>query len=192
MLKAGLVYEGEFEETELGTPQGGVVSPILGNIYLNELDEFIANKYESLSPRERRKVEIPCYIVRYADDAVILCRSQEHAELLKAQVAKFLQEKLRLQLSAEKTLVTHADDGFDFLGFNIRRWTRQGKTRVLAKPSRKAIQRFRKTLAKDSNALQIAPGTAAIALLNKKIRGFAEYFRRGNAKDTFLTLDYYL
>lgn len=192
MLKAGLVYEGEFEETELGTPQGGVVSPILGNIYLNELDRFIGSKYEFLSPYERSKSEIPCYIVRYADDAVILCRSKEHAELLKAQAAQFLQEQLRLQLSAEKTFVTHADEGFDFLGFNIRRWTRQGKTRVLAKPSRKAIQRFRNTLAKDSKALQIAPGTAAIALLNKKNRGFAEYFRRGNAKDTFLTLDYYL
>ncbi len=192
MLKAGLVYEGEFEDTELGTPQGGVASPILGNIYLSELDEFIASKYESLSPRERRKAAIPCYIVRYADDAVILCRSKEHAETLKAEIAEFLSNTLKLQLSAEKTLVTHADKGFDFLGFNIRRWKRQGKERVLAKPSRKAIQRFRSTMAKDSRAFWMAPGAAAVATLNRKIRGFAEYFRRGNAKDTFLTLDYYV
>ncbi|GMA60412.1 group II intron reverse transcriptase/maturase [Alicyclobacillus fastidiosus] len=192
MLKAGLVYEGEFEETELGTPQGGIVSPLLGNVYLNELDEFIANKYEYLSPRERRKAQIPCYIVRYADDAVILCRSKEHAEILKEEVAQFLNEKLRLQLSAEKTLITHADAGLDFLGFNIRRWKRQGQERVLVKPSRKSIQRFKRMMAKDSRAFWMAPGPAVVATLNRKIRGFAEYFRRGNSKDTFLTLDSYL
>ncbi|WP_206923081.1 group II intron reverse transcriptase, partial [Alicyclobacillus suci] len=71
-------------------------------------------------------------------------------------------------------------------------WKRQGKERVLAKPSRKAIQRFRSTMAKDSRAFWMAPGAAVVATLNRKIRGFAEYFRRGNAKDTFLTLDYYL
>ena len=192
MLKAGLVYEGEFEETDLGTPQGGVVSPILGNLYLNELDEFIGNKYEFLSPRERRTASIPCYTVRYADDAVILCRSKEHAETLKKEVEEFLSNNLKLQLSAEKTLVTHADAGFDFLGFNIRRWRRQGTERVLVKPSRKALQRFKSTIARDSRALQIAPGTAAIALLNKKIRGFAEHFRRGNTKEIFLSLDHYI
>ncbi|MDG6913607.1 MAG: group II intron reverse transcriptase/maturase [Nitrososphaerota archaeon] len=192
MLKAGLVYKGEFEETELGTPQGGVVSPILGNVYLNEMDEFIASKYEYLSPRARKKAPIPCYIVRYADDAVILCRSEEHAEMLKGEISEFLRDTLKLQLSAEKTLVTHADAGFDFLGFNIRRWKRQGRYRVLAKPSRKAIQRFKSTMAKDSRAFLMAPGTAVVAMLNRKIRGFAEYFRRGNAKETFDTLDYYL
>ncbi|MFX4300936.1 group II intron reverse transcriptase/maturase [Alicyclobacillus tolerans] len=192
MLKAGLVYAGEFEGTELGTPQGGVASPILGNIYLNELDEFIANKYEYLSPRDRRKATIPCYIVRYADDAVILCRSKEHAETLKAEIAEYLSNTLKLQLSEQKTLVTHADKGFDFLGFNIRRWKRQGKERVLAKPSHKAIQRFKSTMAKDSRAFLGAPGAAVISNLNRKIRGFAEYFRRGNAKESFAALDYYL
>jgi len=192
MLKAGLVYEGVYEETESGTPQGGIASPILGNIYLSELDEFIANKYEHLSPRARSKAPIPCFIVRYADDAVILCKSKEHAEILKVEVAEFLREHLHLQLSEEKTLVTHADDGFDFLGFNIRRWKRQGQWNVLVKPSRKAIQKFKGNMARDSRALQTLPGVDAIAILNGKIRGFAEYFRRGNSKDTFLELDYYL
>lgn len=192
MLKAGLVYEGVYEETEFGTPQGGVASPILGNIYLNELDEFIASKYEHLSPYERRKAEIPCFIIRYADDAVILCRTKEHAETLKAEIAEFLREHLHLQLSEEKTLVTHADDGFDFLGFNIRRWKRQDQWNGLVKPSRKAIQKFKGSMAKDSRAIQTMPGASAIDLLNGKIRGFAEYFRRGNAGDAFHALDYYL
>ncbi|WDL97180.1 group II intron reverse transcriptase/maturase [Alicyclobacillus sp. ALC3] len=192
MLKAGLVYEGEFQRTELGTPQGGIVSPLLANVYLNELDDFIANKYEFLLPRERRKAPIPCYIVRYADDAVILCRSKEHAEALKSEVAEFLHDKLKLELSAEKTLVTHADTGFDFLGFNIRRWKRKGKERFLTKPSRKAIQRFKRTMSKDSRVFSMAPGAAVVANLNRKIRGSAEYFRRRNAKDTFASLDYYL
>jgi RNA-directed DNA polymerase len=192
MLKAGMVYEGVFEETESGTPQGGIASPILGNIYLNELDIFIASKYEHLSPYERRKATVPCFIVRYADDAVILCRTKEHAEALKTEVAEFLREHLHLQLSEEKTLVTHVDDGFDFLGFNIRRWKRQGRWNVLVRPSRKAIQKFKENMARDSRALQTTSGVSAIGILNGKIRGFAEYFRRGNSKDTFLELDYYL
>ena len=176
----------------LGTPQGGIVSPILGNIYLNELDQFIASKYEYLTPYQRTKAPIPCFIVRYADDAVVLCKTQEHAEILKAEIAAFLQEHLHLQLSEEKTLITHADRGFDFLGFNIRRWKRQGKAKVLARPSRKTVQRFKTSIARDSRALQNAPGVQAIAILNSKIRGFAEYYRRANSKDTFFALDYYV
>lgn len=130
--------------------------------------------------------------MRYADDAVVLCRSKEHAEFLKGEVAEFLRDRLKLQLSSEKTMVTHADTGFDFLGFNIRRWKRQGRERVLVKPSRKAVQRFKRTMAKDSRAFWMAPGATVITMLNRKIRGFAQYFRRGNAKETFETLDYYL
>lgn len=192
MLKAGLVYKGEFDETELGTPQGGVVSPILGNIYLNELDQFIADKYEALPPWERRKAPIPCFIVRYADDAVVLCKNKEHAEILKEEIAQFLRDKLKLQLSTEKTLVTHIDTGFDFLGFHIRRWMRQGIGRVLVTPSRKSIERFKRTMANETRALLGAPGVVVVAKLNSKIRGFVEYHRRGNAKQVFATLDHYL
>ena len=88
--------------------------------------------------------------------------------------------------------MTHVDDGFDFLGFNIRRWKRQDQWNVLIKPSRKAIQKFKGSMAKDSRAIQTMPGASAIAILNSKIRGFAEYFRRGNARDAFHALDYYL
>lgn len=192
MLGAGLVYKGEFQETDLGTPQGGLASPLLGNIYLTELDRYIADMYENLGQRERTKAAIPCFIIRYADDAVILCKSRGHAEEIKHKVDSFLRETLKLTLSVEKTLITHVNDGIDFLGFHIKRWMRQGIYRVLVKPSQKAITKFKRMMSRESKAILSLPGTVAIALLNSKIRGFAEYFRRGNAKEVFGILDYYL
>lgn len=192
MLKAGLIHEGEFQETDFGTPQGGLCSPLLANIYLTELDKFVSQFYESRSPWERKKAELPCFMIRYADDAVILCKTKRDAEELKEKIQQFLQDTLQLELSAEKTLVTHADNGFDFLGFNIKRWKRQGIRKVLVKPSRKAIQKFKRTMSRDSKQLLSLPGETAIKMLNAKIRGFAEYFRRGNAKEVFGDIDHFL
>lgn len=192
MLKAGLVYEGEFQETDLGTPQGGLCSPLLANIYLTELDNFVSSLYENRSPWERTKAELPCFIIRYADDAVILCKTKQDAEKLKDRIRQFLKDDLQLELSAEKTLVTHVDEGFDFLGFNIKRWKRQNIRKVLVKPSRKAIQKFKRTMSRDSKILLSLPGKEAIIILNAKIRGFAEYFRRGNSKEVFRDIDHFL
>jgi RNA-directed DNA polymerase len=192
MLEAGLVYDGEFHETDLGVPQGGIVSPLLGNIYLTELDNFISGLYECHTKWGRSKAQIPCFIIRYADDAVILCKSKEDAEILKEMITLFLGESLQLELSVEKTLVTHVDKGFDFLGFNIRRWKRQNMRKVLVKPSRKAVQKFKQTVSRDSKMLLSLPGIEAIKGLNAKIRGFAEYFRRGNSKEVFRDIDHYL
>ncbi|OPH48006.1 group II intron reverse transcriptase/maturase [Paenibacillus ferrarius] len=192
MLEAGLVYDGEFHETSLGVPQGGIVSPLLGNIYLTELDNFISGLYECHNQWRRSKAPIPCFIIRYADDAVILCKSKEDAETLKEMITLFLRESLQLELSAEKTLISQVDKGFDFLGFNIRRWRRQNMRKVLVKPSRKAIQKFKQTLSRDSKMLLSLPGIEVIKGLNAKIRGFAEYFRRGNSKEVFRYVDHYL
>ncbi len=192
MLNAGLLHNGEFQETEMGTPQGSLCSPLLANVYLTELDQFIANLYENRTDWARRKSDLPCFIIRYADDAVILCKTQADAERLKEKVRRFLQDNLKLELSAEKTLVTHVDSGFDFLGFNIRRWRRQDKQMVLVKPSRKAIQKFKRIMSRDSKMLRHLPGETAIQMLNVKIRGFAEYFRRGNSKEIFRDIDNFL
>ncbi|UQZ85402.1 Group II intron-encoded protein LtrA [Paenibacillus konkukensis] len=192
MLKAGFIHDGEFQVTDLGTPQGGLCSPLLANVYLTELDQFIANLYENRTDWARKKSSLPCFIIRYADDAVIMCKTQADAEELKEKVRLFLQDNLKLELSAGKTLVTHVDNGFDFLGFNIKRWKRQGRQMVLVKPSRKAIQKFKRTMSRDSKMLLYLPGEIAIKKLNAKIRGFAEYFRRGNAKKIFRDIDHYL
>jgi len=192
MLESGMIYEGQFQETNLGTPQGGIVSPLLGNVYLTELDQFVSNLYENLTPSNRKKAEIPCFIVRYADDAVILCKSRQDAETLKERISQYLSQILHLELSADKTLITHVDDGFDFLGFQIKGWKRQGIRRVLVKPSSKAIQKFKRTMSRETKLFFSLSGVEVISILNQKIRGFAEYFRRGNAKEVFTQLDYYL
>lgn len=193
-LKAGVLEDGAFTVTEEGTPQGGILSPLLGNIYLNELDWFVAHKYETIPTMwARRKQPYGCFICRYADDFVLLVRgSREDAEALKAEVADFLRNALRLELSAEKTLITHVDDGFDFLGFHIRRYHRDQRTAILATPSKKAQTKFRQRIRELTSEVGLHHGNLWILDLNAFLAGWAEYFRRGNSKRTFSKLDYIL
>lgn len=189
-LKAGALEDGSFAATEEGTPQGGILSPLLGNIYLNELDWFVARKYKSMHNYWRKKQPYGCFICRYADDFVILVRgSQEDAEALKAEVASFLREHLHLELSMEKTLVTHVDEGFDFLGFNIRRFERHGKKAVLARPSKKAQDRFRHQVGELTREVARKGSSLWILDLNAYLAGWAEYYRRGSSKRVFAKLD---
>jgi RNA-directed DNA polymerase len=101
MLKAGFSHNGEFQETDIGTPQGSLCSPLLANIYLTVLDRFIANLYENRTDWARKKSELPCFIIRYADDAVILCKAKADAEELKEKVSLFLRDNLKLELSSD-------------------------------------------------------------------------------------------
>ncbi|WP_373278607.1 reverse transcriptase/maturase family protein, partial [Alicyclobacillus shizuokensis] len=152
MLKAGALEDLRFYETESGTPQGGIVSPLLANIYMHELDQFISGQYEAVASRPqrarlaRRGVLIPCSIVRYADDFVVLVRgTEQQAQTLKQAIATFLREALHMDLSVEKTLVTHITSGFDFLGYTIRaiRGKRDGRAKVIMRPSKRSVDRYR-------------------------------------------------
>jgi len=187
MLKAGVMEELHWYDSEEGTPRGGIISPLLANIYLHELDYFIAAKYENLTFSRRKKAPLRLFICRYADDFVILIKgTKEQAEAVKQEVAVFLQEKLRLELSDTKTLVTPVERGFDFLGFNIRKYQRG----TLVKPSKKAIIKLMdkvRQITKEYLATNINLG---IMELNYALRGFGEYYRRVSAKDTFGKLDH--
>src|SRR5437867_134845 len=124
-LRAGVMEHQLFKDTRLGTPQGGILSPLLANVYLHELDRYM-EKYTALPTREktaRRTRGLANYVyVRYADDFVILSNgTRAQAEAMREEVKNFLASDLRLTLSMEKTKVTHLNDGFDFLGFTIRR-----------------------------------------------------------------------
>ncbi|MCL5612166.1 MAG: group II intron reverse transcriptase/maturase, partial [Chloroflexi bacterium] len=124
MLKAGLMEDGLFQHTEEGTPQGGILSPLLANIYLHQFDLWWWEKYGKLSPYEkakRRKAGIGnCILTRYADDFILLCNgTKAEAEKIRAEARQVLWEKLQLKLSLEKTHITHATDGFDFLGYHL-------------------------------------------------------------------------
>ena len=124
-LRAGLMEQGNYRHSLLGTPQGGIVSPLLANIYLHELDRYM-ERYTELSNWERRKrkrLGLANFLyVRYADDWGALCDgSREHAEALREELYRFLKEELKLELSMDKTRVTHVSDGFVFLGYLIDR-----------------------------------------------------------------------
>jgi len=158
-LRAGVMERKLFRDTKLGTPQGGIVSPLLANVYLHELDKFMA-KRTNLSPKERaarREAGRGNYAyVRYADDFVILTNSTKAgAEETRGEVRSFLASKLRLTLSMEKTRITHLDDGFDFLGFTVRRSMGYNgmKTKVLIseKGMRKHLDSIRAATSPDTH-----------------------------------------
>jgi RNA-directed DNA polymerase len=192
-LEAGALEDGTFTVTDEGTPQGGILSPLLANIYLNELDWYVAHMYENLTKYARKKQPLGCFICRFADDFVILVRgTQEQTMALKGDVTRFLRDTLRLELSPEKTLVTHVDTGFDFLGFHIRRYERNGREVVLATPSKKAQIKFMERVRELTHSVSSYASHLWILDLNVYLSGWAEYFRRGNSKRTFSKLDHIL
>lgn len=191
MLSAGIVEEGSTEvvRPNRGTPQGGIVSPLLANIFLNELDRFIENMYEDLTPHYRKKVP-GRFIVRFADDFVIACKSGEDAKLVKELVKNFLAD-LGLELSNEKTHITHINEGYDFLGFNIRRFS-DGKT--LIQPSKAAMKKFRRAFKERLTIATHKHGFSVrmIRYLDSLVRGWGNYYRRVSAKKAFSKLDHYI
>jgi RNA-directed DNA polymerase len=136
-LKAGVLTEaGTTMRSDLGSPQGGIASPLLSNIALSALDEHFERAWRQFgSPGRRnylRSKGQPTYrLIRYADDFVLLVKgTRAQAEALKEQIATLLATELKLTLSRAKTLVTHINDGFDFLGFRIQRKARGGKGQI--------------------------------------------------------------
>src|SRR5262249_38545968 len=182
-LQAGYLEKDVFFATTEGTPQGGIASPALANATLDGLEPLLRKRFGATrNQRTRNKV----HLVRYADDFIITGTSKE---LLRNEVqplvAHFLSER-GLELSHEKTSITHIDDGFDFLGQTVRRYG----TKLLLKPSRKNV---RTLLAQIDDVIQHEGGhlTAGelIERLNPKIRGWALYHRHASSKQTFAHVD---
>jgi RNA-directed DNA polymerase len=179
-LKAGFLEKGVFVATTEGTPQGGIASPALANRTLDGLEKLLAERFGATpSQRKRNKV----HLVRYADDFIITGTSEVLLEYgVKPLVEQFLSER-GLELSHEKTRITHIDDGFDFLGQTVRRF-KNGK--VYNKPSKKSVKTF---LAEIRKVIKEQGGhcTAGelIQTLNAKIKGWTMYHRHGCSKSTF-------
>jgi RNA-directed DNA polymerase len=184
-LKAGVVEKGWFTPTEEGTPQGGVISPVLLNVALHGMEQAAGVRYRTAGVNADRVVPGSPVLVRYADDLVAMCGSREQAEQVKARLAAWLAPK-GLRINEDKTRIVCLEDGFDFLGFNIRRY-RNGK--LLIKPSKAAVRRFRERLTTEMRALRGANAPAVIARLNPIIRGWAAYYRTAVSKKTFVALD---
>ena len=182
-LRAGCLEGLNYQPTLTGTPQGGVASPILANIYLHELDRFMAQYTEmDRAQRQRRKRQgLPNFLyARYADDFVVLCDgTKRQAEEMRQELAQFLTTTLKLELSIEKTQITHVSRGFIFLGFQIERTIgRGGKPVPKVRIPDTALRRIRHKIEQ-----VLAPATcqasvrAKIIALNRVIRGWCEYYR---------------
>ncbi|MGH3857112.1 MAG: group II intron reverse transcriptase/maturase [Acidimicrobiales bacterium] len=192
-LKSGILGEDQvLRDTVTGTPQGGILSPLLANIALSVLDEHFVAAWESWGgtyERRRRRVKgLATYrLVRYADDFVVMVAgNQQHTEALRAVVAEVL-APMGLRLSEEKTVVTHVDNGFDFLGFHIQRKRKQGTQRrtIYTYPSKAALAAVKakvRTLTQGQTNQTLAD---LLARVNPVLRGWANYFRHGVSKATF-------
>jgi len=215
-LKSGVMDDGQFFETNEGSPQGGVISPLLANIALHRLEQLVIDYTRKLKGNKRGN-QSSISLIRYADDFVILANNETQINEMRELVRNWLAQ-MGLELSPSKTKIVHTlfnpqwsedekfenckDAGFDFLGFNVRQYEvddhHSGKStkkkllgfKTLIKPSKKAIKKHYDAIAEIIDAHKSAPQAALIAKLNPIIRGWVNYYSTVVSKETFSTLDH--
>jgi RNA-directed DNA polymerase len=192
-LRAGILEEGQLRHSGRGVPQGGILSPLLANVYLHELDRYMA-RYTDISRAERlkrRRHGHPNFLyVRYCDDFVVLCEGDKAAaSTMREELQSFLHDKLRLTLSLPKTKVTHVKDGFEFLGFQIEKSIGQsGKCVPKVRIPRRAMQRIEHKL-----QTALAPSTCQDSVntkllgLNRIIGGWCRYYQQTSSPSYYFT-----
>jgi RNA-directed DNA polymerase len=200
-LRAGVLSEdGLNRETITGTPQGGILSPLLANIALSVLDEHFATKWEALGPewtraKHRRAGGAVMKLVRYADDFVVLIHGQRaDADALWDEVGGSVLAPMGLRLSVEKTRVCHIDEGFDFLGWRIQRrdWRgRTGKKTVYTYPSKKSLTSVVAKVRALTRRAKHRTLADLLRRLNPVLRGWCNYFRHGVSSRTFGYVDHF-
>jgi RNA-directed DNA polymerase len=199
-LRAGLLSEeGLNRETITGTPQGGILSPLLANIALSVLDEHFAAKWEALGPdwmraKHRRHGGAVYRLVRYADDFVVMVAGQRaDAEALQAEVSSVL-APIGLRLSESKTGICHIDEGFDFLGWHIQRRLRRGRggaRAVYTYPAKKALFALLDKVRRLTRRARHRRLADLLRRLNPVLRGWCTYFRHGVSSRTFEYVDHF-
>ena len=176
-LKSGFIFDDTFYHTDKGAPQGSIISPILANMTLDGIEKLLKEHFPKMK----------VYFIRYADDFLVIVPSKEIAEEVREIVCDFLAIR-GLELSPEKTVITHIDDGFDFLGWNFRKY----KGKLLIKPSQKSIKSITQKLKTIVSKAKAWTQNELIKTLNPVIVGWTNYHRHIVAKDTFRKLDSYL
>lgn len=187
MLKAKVFDKDKFHESIQGTPQGGVISPMLANVALSSFDYYIRHFTDAI-------------MIRYADDFVILCKSKTQAKQIKEDIAKYLYETIGLTLSKEKTHITHIKDGFNFLGFTFRKYPKRGirnpksidDYKMLITPDKERKQNFLKKCKEVISKGKAYTQESLISLLNPLLRGWGNYYMYVNSSLTFNYVDFYL
>jgi len=177
-LKAGFVESRKgYSPTEKGTPQGDVISPLLANIGLHGLEEYITRCNPTVG------------VIRYADDFVVTAKDKKSLEKLKVQINQWLSEQ-GLEISEEKTRIVHISDGFDFLGFNLRQYKVKGedgvlRDKLLIKPQKSKVLEFCKRVGINIDSMKTKTPEQVIRKIEPLLRGFANYYRGVCSKETF-------
>lgn len=192
-LKAGILSEdGVTRDTVTGTPQGGILSPVLANVALSVLDDHFAEAWAAMGDfnaraYRRRKGGATYRLIRYADDfLLVVAGTRAHTEVLRDEVAEVL-GTMGLRLSETKTKITHIDEGLDFLGFRIQRQTKPGTTKryVYTYPSKDALASVKAKVRTLTRGSTNEPLEVLLRRLNPVLRGWAEYFKYGSSAATF-------
>jgi RNA-directed DNA polymerase len=191
--KAGVLTEAQaWQDSDTGTPQGGILSPLLANIALSVLDDHFAADWAAMGNasarhRRRRRGEPTYRLIRYADDFVVLVHgTKAHAEALRDQAAAVL-APMGLRLSPAKTRICHIDEGFDFLGFRIQRQPKRGsgKLTVYTYPTKKAVHSVTGKVRTITRQRLNFPLAVLLDRLAPILRGWTNYFKHGVSKATF-------
>jgi len=190
-LKAGYLEGGVFHNTDSGTPQGGVISPLLANIAFHGMEEALGIRYNNWDHALHKE---SVGLVRYADDFLVFCHCREEAEEAKKKLVAWFHER-GLRFSEGKTRIVNVEEGVDFLGFNIRLYrTLKSKTgfRLLMRPAKKAMLQHARELKKTFRKYRGHTADLLCQKVNPRIRGWVQYFRHGVASRAFQKLDAYL
>jgi group II intron reverse transcriptase/maturase len=198
-LKAGVMEGSLFKRTALGTPQGGICSPLLANIYLHQLDLYWWQKYGNLNRKEKERRRTQhlgnCALIRYADDWLLLTNgSKQEAYRLRDEFQTFLREHLLLELNVEKTHITHVNNGFDFLGFHVRGYvSAHDRPKLLVTPTIEAKKRLKSKVKEMTHRKRYRDSPLLkFTALNAVLRGWIGYYRHCNAKQTAKDLDFWV
>jgi RNA-directed DNA polymerase len=200
-LKVGIMENQKFQPSIIGTPQGGIISPLLANIALDGMETYLYNELREKGYKSHELRNGAIRTVRYADDFVVMHENKEVIEDAKKIISEWLKER-GLELSEEKTRIVHSTEGFDFLGFNVRHYenettgyrakkfaNKQG-FKILIKPNKKSIKAHSDKMRQILKQMKAAPQEKVIEKLNPIIKGWTNYFRIGVSSDTFAYLDH--
>ncbi len=190
-LKSGVMVNCQLIPTTAGTPQGGIISPLLSNIALHDMEKLFNISYNK-NGTIKGKTEYA--FVRYADDFVVFCKSEASCLKAKEMLVPWLSDR-GLKLSEKKTSIRSIEEGFCFLGFNIRHYKTASKKKgvtILCIPSKESIKSFKKMIIREWNNSLSWTTERAIGNLNPKIKGWSIYFKGGASKRTFSELDHWM
>lgn len=202
MLKSKVMQGYDLEDIESGTPQGGVISPMLANVALTALDNFCQEQSRWRTSSKNKGTYTANPITRYADDFVIVCKTKKEAHEWKDKVTQYLTDTVGVELSDEKTKISHINDDFDFLGFNFKKYEykeggkhqspKKGATHdmILIKPPKDRIIGFLADIQEVISNNKTMTQDSLIKKLNPMIRGWVNYYRKVSSGQIFARIDH--